>query len=90
MYLERAEQFNNLRLYAQIGKREPVNCTALGKVLLSSLPEQDCERFVRQMEFRRLTANSGMASPPTAANTPRAAAAWPSPSMIIPAPSSPP
>lgn len=58
MYLERAEQFNNLRLYAQIGKREPVNCTALGKVLLSSLPEQDCERFVRQMEFRRLTANS--------------------------------
>lgn len=58
MYLERAEQFNNLRLYAQIGKREPVNCTALGKVLLSALPEDECERIVCQMPLRQLTPNS--------------------------------
>ena len=55
MYLERAEQYNSLRLYTQIGKREPVYCTALGKVLLSAMPEQECERFVRQMHFPRLT-----------------------------------
>ena len=43
MYLERIEQFNSIRLYYDIGKREPVYCTALGKVLLSQLPEDEFE-----------------------------------------------
>ena len=45
MYLEKAEQFNSLRLYAHIGKREPVHCTALGKVLSAALPEDEFMHF---------------------------------------------
>ena len=35
MYLEKVEQFQNFRFYTQIGKREPLYCTGLGKVLLA-------------------------------------------------------
>jgi len=58
MYLERAEQFNSLRLYAQIGKREPVYCTALGKVLSAALPESEFQRMARQLSFIPYTPSS--------------------------------
>ncbi len=58
MYLERAEQFNSLRLYTQIGKREPLYCTGLGKVLLAALPEQECERITSQLSFKPYTDNT--------------------------------
>ena len=51
MYLERAEQFNSLRLYTQIGKREPLYCTALGKVLMSALPEDEFEHIAKQLSY---------------------------------------
>ena len=55
MYLERAEQFNSLRLYTQIGKREPLHCTALGKVLMSALPEEEFERKAKNLPYTRYT-----------------------------------
>ena len=58
MYLEKAEQFNSLRLYTQIGKREPLYCTALGKVLMASLPEDEFEHIARQLTYKRYTANT--------------------------------
>lgn len=58
MYLERAEQFNSLRMYAQIGKREPVYCTALGKVLSAALPEDEFFRMASQLSFIPYTPSS--------------------------------
>lgn len=55
MYLERVEQFNSLRLYTQIGKREPLYCTALGKVLLSALPEADFEHLAKNLTYQSYT-----------------------------------
>lgn len=58
MYLERAEQFNNLRLYNEIGKREPLYCTALGKVLLAMLPKEQCVQIVKRIQFEKMTNNT--------------------------------
>ncbi len=58
MYLERAEQFNSLRLYTQIGKREPIYCTALGKVLMAFLPDQEFEHIAQQLSYKPYTDNS--------------------------------
>lgn len=58
MYLERAEQFNSLRLYAQIGKREPVYCTALGKVLSAALPENEFMHMTRHLSYIPYTPSS--------------------------------
>lgn len=58
MYLERAEQFNSLRLYTQIGKREPLYCTALGKVLMAALPKQEFEHIARQLSYKPYTSHS--------------------------------
>ena len=58
MYLERAEQFNSLRLYTQIGKREPIYCTALGKVLMAFLPDLEFEHIARQLSYEPYTAHS--------------------------------
>lgn len=58
MYLERVEPFNNLRIYTQIGKREPLHCTALGKVLLSGLKPEVCLDTVSQLTLRQYTPNT--------------------------------
>ena len=55
MYLERIEQFNSIRLYYDIGKREPVYCTALGKVLLSQLPEDEFEELGKNIQYVKRT-----------------------------------
>jgi len=58
MYLEKAEQFNSLRLYAHIGKREPVYCTALGKVLSAALPEDEFMLMSRYLSYVPYTPSS--------------------------------
>ncbi len=58
MYLQRTEQRNSLRLYAAIGKREPLYCTALGKVLMASLPEPQFESIARHLSYKPYTPNS--------------------------------
>jgi Transcriptional regulator len=57
-YLEKIEKFNSLRLYTSIGKREPVHCTALGKVLLASLPKSECDRIGESLVYNKLTPNT--------------------------------
>lgn len=58
MYLERVEPLNSLRLYSQIGKREPLHCTALGKVLLSSLDKTEYAALVPSLSMHAFTPNT--------------------------------
>ena len=58
MYLEKIEPTNNIRLYYQIGKREPLYCTALGKVLMSQIPPQEFERLGKQLDFVKHTSKT--------------------------------
>ena len=58
VYLGQAEQINSLRLYTQIGKREPVHCTALGKVLMSAFPEPVFRQIAQNLSYRKYTENT--------------------------------
>ncbi len=58
MYLEKVEQFQNFRFYTQIGKREPLYCTGLGKVLLASLNDENFFHIANQLEFTKWTSNT--------------------------------
>lgn len=58
MYLERVEPLNSLRLYSQIGKREPLYCTALGKVLLSSLEKPEYNALIQSLTLKQHTPNT--------------------------------
>ena len=58
MYLEKAENFNSLRLYTQIGKWEPLHCTALGKVLMASLSESEFEHVAKNLTYTKYTPNT--------------------------------
>lgn len=55
MYLQKIEKVSSIHQYACIGKREPLYCTALGKVLLSGLPEDEREQVIRQITFKKFT-----------------------------------
>jgi IclR family KDG regulon transcriptional repressor len=41
-----------------VGKRAPLHCTALGKVLLAFLPEEERKKILEQKELPRLTDNT--------------------------------
>lgn len=58
VYLAKIEPLNNLRMYSDIGKREPLFCTSLGKVLLSSLPQDELSEKVRALHYRAYTSRT--------------------------------
>lgn len=58
MYLQKTEPRNSLRLYTSIGKREPLYCTALGKVLLAALPEREFRHVAQQLPYEPYTPHS--------------------------------
>lgn len=55
VYIDKIENFNSIRMYSAIGKRIPVHCTAVGKVLIS---EQDSDEIIKFLEGKELTANT--------------------------------
>lgn len=59
LYIVHLESEETLRFHTQEGSRLPATCTALGKVLLSSLPEESLERmYAQEDQFKVLTKNS--------------------------------
>jgi DNA-binding IclR family transcriptional regulator len=47
--------FNSIRLYYDIGKREPYIVLLLGKVLLSQLPEDEFEELGKNIQYVKRT-----------------------------------
>jgi len=45
-YVDKIESAQSIRMYSYIGRRAPVHCTAVGKVLLAYQPEQQLEAFL--------------------------------------------
>lgn len=62
VYIERLFGTSLLGMRSEIGKREPVHSTALGKALLACLPEEEIEKFLTTYKFTSIT-------PRTIANT---------------------
>lgn len=55
LYLDVMESSHTFRLVSQVGMRRPVYCTALGKVMLAYVPEEEHPYFFSGMTFERFT-----------------------------------
>lgn len=58
LYVEKVESANQLRMPSAVGRRVPVHCTALGKVLLAGLDDGDVARLLGKATLSRFTANT--------------------------------
>jgi IclR family KDG regulon transcriptional repressor len=59
VYIDHVDSLDHvLRMTPQIGRRQPLHCTALGKVLLSFMQPEQVQDFLKNRELERLTENS--------------------------------
>ena len=58
LYLAKEESSQTIRMISYVGKRAPLHCTALGKVLLAYLPEGERKKILDKIELPRLTENT--------------------------------
>jgi IclR family KDG regulon transcriptional repressor len=55
VYIEKVESVNSIRMYSQIGRRAPVFCSALGKVLLAGLAPERRAEVLAAIRFTKYT-----------------------------------
>ena len=58
VYVEKIDSPEPLRIHSRIGASVPLHCTAVGKVMLSYMSEMEREEVLRQIELKRVTANT--------------------------------
>ena len=58
VYVEKIDSPEHLRLHSRIGAAVPLYCTAVGKVMLAYMPEQEREQVLQQLDLKRMTANT--------------------------------
>lgn len=58
IYIDKYESRHQMRMYSRIGRRAPLHCTAVAKILLADLPAPALQKVLAYMEFPRLTANT--------------------------------
>jgi IclR family acetate operon transcriptional repressor len=58
VYVDKLDSPEQLRIHSRIGAAVPLHCTAVGKVMLAFMPEEEGEKVVRQLELKRLTPNT--------------------------------
>jgi DNA-binding IclR family transcriptional regulator len=58
IYIDKYDSTHPMRMYSRIGRRAPLHCTAVAKILLSDLPEAKRRALAESMEYPRLTANT--------------------------------
>ena len=59
VYIDKVEGTNSsIRMYSQIGKRGPVHCTGVGKVLLSGLTDSEVENILLEKGMEKYTENT--------------------------------
>ena len=58
VYVEKLDSPEQLRIHSRIGASVPLHCTAVGKVMLAYMPEDEQERVLPELDVKRLTPNS--------------------------------
>ena len=58
VYVEKLDSSEPLRIHSRIGASVPLYCTAVGKVMLAYMPQDERDRILPQLEVKRLTANT--------------------------------
>jgi IclR family acetate operon transcriptional repressor len=55
VYVEKLDSSEQLRIHSRIGAAVPLYCTAVGKVMLAYVPQEEREKLLRQLELKRFT-----------------------------------
>jgi DNA-binding IclR family transcriptional regulator len=58
VYIDKFESRHQVRMYSRIGKRAPLHCTAVAKVLIAALPDQQRRSIAAGLEYPKLTENT--------------------------------
>lgn len=58
LYLDKVDSPRTLGVMSKVGQRAPAYCTALGKVLLAFLPEDERSKILGQIQLKPLTRNT--------------------------------
>ena len=58
VYLDKYEGRHSVRMYSRVGKRAPLHCTAVGKVLVASFPRDRRHEVAHRIDYVRMTANT--------------------------------
>ncbi|QFZ22361.1 IclR family transcriptional regulator [Saccharothrix syringae] len=58
IYIDKYDSTHPMRMYSRIGRRAPLHCTAVAKVLLADLPEPRRREVARAIDYVPLTANT--------------------------------
>jgi len=58
LYLAKEESSQTIRMISYVGRRAPLHCTALGKVLLTYLSAEERKKILGEKVFPRLTENT--------------------------------
>jgi DNA-binding IclR family transcriptional regulator len=58
IYIDKYDSTHPMRMYSRIGRRAPLHCTAVAKVLLSDLPEPRRRQVAESLDYVPLTANT--------------------------------
>jgi DNA-binding IclR family transcriptional regulator len=58
VYVEKLDSPEQLRIHSRIGAAVPLYCTAVGKVMLAYMPDEEREKVLPQLGLKRLTPNT--------------------------------
>jgi len=58
VYVEKLDSPEQLRIHSRIGAAVPLYCTAVGKVMLAHMPQDERDRILPELQIRRLTPNT--------------------------------
>ncbi|MBY0223171.1 IclR family transcriptional regulator [Sporosarcina aquimarina] len=58
IYIDKINGHNTLVIYSRVGKKVPLHCSAVGKVLAAYLPEASLTEILNDYEFAQATVNS--------------------------------
>jgi DNA-binding IclR family transcriptional regulator len=58
VYVEKLDSPEQLRIYSRIGAAVPLYCTAVGKVMLAYMPDDERDRVLPQLALKHLTPNT--------------------------------
>ena len=58
VYVEKLDSTEQLRIYSRIGAAVPLYCTAVGKVMLAYMPDDQRSRLLPQLVLKRYTPNT--------------------------------
>ncbi|QUH04367.1 IclR family transcriptional regulator [Saccharopolyspora erythraea] len=58
VYIDKVDSHHAVRMYSRIGKRAPLHCTAVGKVLVAGRPQAQREAIAGRLAYPPMTANT--------------------------------